>query len=163
MLLPKLEIDLLTCRRFTRTLNIPRRNIGTTEIDTHIRAQRTLQTADIRTIHNAITHPTQQAREIRATEICACLQLSQGIFIRAYGIQDDVLRCVGVDFLGEVGVDAEELVAVGAGFGLGFERLEQHLQPLERIGVLADPDEFDAAEAFGRVGGLAEAVDALEN
>jgi len=63
-------------------------------------------------------------------------------------------------------VDAEELrrtLRVGCGGGLGFEAGEQRLEPFEGGGVLADPDELDAAQPGGRVGPAAQVPDAFEN
>lgn len=60
-------------------------------------------------------------------------------------------------------MNAQELVAVRAAEGLGFERGEERLKPFEGGSVFADPDEFDTAETLGRVGAETEVVDGLEN
>jgi len=124
MLLPELEIDLLARRLLTRLLDIARRDIRAAEIHPDIRAQRALQAAHIAAIHDAVAHATQQPGEIGPPEIRAALQLRQRILVRADRVEDDVVRRVDVDALGEVGVDAQEVGAVGAGraHALGFER-----------------------------------------
>lgn len=120
MLLPELKVHLLARRHLASLPNIPRRRIRTTKVNTDIRPQRTLQPTHVRPIQDAITHSSKQFREIRASEISPRFQLSEWIFIRAYGIQHDVLSCVDVDFLGEVSVDAQELVVAGGTHGLRF-------------------------------------------
>lgn len=52
-------------------------------------------------------------------------------------------------------MDAQELWCVAgqrSGGRLGLEGGEQRLEPLERGGIIADPDELDAAETAGRAG-----------
>ena len=165
MLLPELEIDLLARRLLTRLLDIARRNTGAAEIHPDIRAQRALQAAHVAAIHDAVAHAAQQLGEIGPPEIRAALQLRQRILVRADRVEDDVVRRVDVDALGEVGVDAQEVGAVGAGLAhaLGFEQRQQALEPLERVGVLADPDELDAAQPLGRVRRPPQVPDVLED
>ena len=58
-------------------------------------------------------------------------------------------------------MDAQELGAVGQ--GLGFQAGEQGLEPFEGGSVLADPDEFYAAEPGRAVGPRAQVPDVLED
>jgi len=153
MLLPELKVDFLARRILTRLLDIPRRDIRPTKVHPDIRPQRALQPPNISPINNPIPHPAKQSREIRAPKIRTSLELGKRILVRTNAVQHNVLRGIGVHFLSQVGVDAEELVAVCAR-GLGFEGEKQIVDPFERVGVFADPDEFDAAETLGRVGAL---------
>lgn len=50
-------------------------------------------------------------------------------------------------------MDAQKLVAVAGAGGLGFERGEERLEPLEGRCIFADPDELYAAKALGWVWG----------
>lgn len=60
-------------------------------------------------------------------------------------------------------MNAEELIAIWSAHGLRFQRGEQRLEPFERAGVLAHPDEFDTAETLWRVRAQTQVVDGLEN
>lgn len=163
MLLPELEVHLLACRGLAGLPDRPRRRIGTTEVHTDVCSQRALQTAHVAAIQDAIAHATQQAREIGTTKVGTGLKLSEGILVGAYRVQHDVVRRVDIDLLGEVGVDAQELIAIAAAHGLRFQRGKQILEPFKRRGILADPDKLYTAEALGRIGRQAHMVDGFED
>jgi hypothetical protein len=163
MLLPELEVDLLALGLLTRIANIARRNTGSAEVHTDLGPERALQTVHVRAVQDAVAHATQQTREVGAAEVGARLEFGKRILVRADRVKNNVLRSVDVHFLRKVRMDAQELVAVGAAEGLRFERGEQRLEPLERRRVFADPDEFDAAEALGRVGAKTEVVNGFED
>lgn len=63
-------------------------------------------------------------------------------------------------------MDAQELCTAlvgGSGGGLGFEGGEEGLEPFERRGILADPDELDTAETTGRIRPGAQVPDVFED
>jgi hypothetical protein len=163
MLLPELEVDLLARRLLTRALDIASRNIGSAEVHSDFGAERAFQAVHVGTVKDAVAHTAQEALEVRAAKVCSRFEFGEGILVCANRVEDNVLRRVGIHFLRQVCVDAQELVAVAAAEGLRFERGEQRLEPFERRSVFADPDELDAAETLGRVGAQAEVVDGLEN
>lgn len=131
VLLPELEVHLLTCRFLTRLLDIPGRNVRPAEVHTDIRLQRALQPVHVRAVQQAVAHAAQQAGKVRTTEVGPGLELGEGILVGADRIEDNVLRGVGVHFLRQVGVDAQELVAIRRAAGLGFQRREEGLEPFE--------------------------------
>lgn len=140
----------------------------TTEINSDIRLHLALQPAQIGPVQNALAHALEQAAEIGPAKVRAALQLGQRVEDAADAVQHDVLRRVDVQLLREVGVDAQELVAVVAGLlrrllALGLKGREQDLEPLEGGRVLAHPDELDAAETRRRVGSVAHVPDVLED
>ena len=166
MFLPKLESDIFRTTSLGRRPNIPCRPTGSADVHTDIRPQRPLQSRHVRLIGQAIPHGAEQPLEIGPTEIRPRPELGERIDVGADGVEVDVGGGVRVEFLGEVGVDAEELGATDAvcgGGGLGFERGEQGLEPLEGAGVLGDPDELDAAQTLGRVRPAAQVPDVLED
>jgi hypothetical protein len=163
MLLPELEVDLLARRLFTRALDIASRNVGSAEVDSDLGPERALQAVHVGAVEDAVAHTAQETLEVWATKVRSRFEFGEGILVCADRVEHNVLRRVGVHFLRQVRVDAKELVAVCAAEGLGFERGEERLEPFERRGVFADPDEFDAAETLGRVGAQAEVVDGLED
>lgn len=120
VLLPELEVHLLTCRLLTRLLNVPGRNVRPAEVHTDICLQRALQPVHVRAVQQAVAHAAQQAGEVRTTEVGPGLELGEGILVGTDRVEDNVLRCVGVHFLRQVCVDAQELVAVRRAAGLGF-------------------------------------------
>ena len=89
----------------------------------------------IRPVENAIAHRTQQLVEIRTAKVGAAAQLGEWIALRTDGVEHDVLRSIGVDALGEIGVDLEEVapnpVYAWCAEGLRFEGREQRLEPFE--------------------------------
>jgi hypothetical protein len=168
MLLPKREVNIRRRNLLTRLLDPPSRLTRSTEVHTDIRPHRALQSTHIRAVHNTLTHPRQQAVEVGTPKVRASLQLGERIDVRADTVQHDVLRGIRVEALRKVGVDAQELGAGGTrnGSSLGglcLERGQQSLEPLKASGVLADPDELDAAQALGRVWAVAEMPDVLED
>ena len=167
MLLPELEAHIPRTNRLCRLPNIPRRAIRSTKVDAHLRLQVALQPTEIPARRDFIPHGGKQPLEVGSPEIGAGLELGEGIEGVADGVEGDVEGGVDVEFLGEVGVDAEEgfvcFFAVGVLGGLGFERGEQGLEPFEGGGVFANPDEFDALETFRGVGPGAEMPDVFED
>lgn len=166
MLLPKRKVHVPRTHPPRRLPNIPRRRIRPTEIHPHLRPDTRIQPANIRPTQNPIPHRAKQPLEIRPPEVRPAPQLRQRIHRRAHAVELNVLDRVLVEALREVRVDAEELrrtLRVGCGGGLGFEAGEQRLEPFEGGGVLADPDELDAAQPGGRVGPAAQVPDVFEN
>lgn len=167
MFLPEPKPHLPTRRLLGRPLDIPSSRIRPAEIHPDVRLQTALQPADIRPVHDTIPHGAEEATEIRAAEIRARAEFGQGILGGADAVEVDVGGGVEIHFLREVGVNAEEFGPRarmrGGGLGLVFQAAEQSLEPFEGGGVLADPDEFDAAEAAGRVGPRAQVPDVLED
>lgn len=168
MLLPKREVNIRRRSLLTRLLDPPRRLTRSAKVHPNIRPHRALQTIHVRAIHNTLTNPRQQAMKVRPPKVRARLQLSERIDVRANTIQHDVLRGIRIEALRQIRVNAQELGAGGARDasslkGLRLERGKQSLEPLEASGVLADPDELDAAQALGRVGAVAEMPDVLED
>lgn len=166
MLLPKRKIHIPRTHPPRRLPDIPRRRIRPTEIHPHLRPHTRVQAADIRPAQDAIAHRAEQALEVRAPEVRPAAQLRQRVDGRAHAVELDVLDRVRVEALRQVRVDAQELrraLRVGRGRGLGLEAGEQRLEPFEGGGVLADPDELDAAQARGRVGPGAQVPDVFED
>lgn len=156
VLLPKLKLDLLNRRLLARLFDISRRHIRPAEVHSYIRLASLIQARQVRLIQDPLPHRHKQTIEIGTSEIRSTRQLSQGILIRAYRVQNDVLCGVGIHLLRQIGVDPEELVGIGAtsthALALRFETLQESLEPFERRRVFADPDEFHTAQTFGWVG-----------
>lgn len=143
-------------------------NRGTTEVNTNGCLHASFQTAKIRSIKDTVTHSCEETTKVGSAELCSRLELSKGIHFSTHTVQNNVLGGVHVQALGEVGVDLEEL-NTGASrntscfIGLLFERGEQGLEPLKGTGILANPDELDTAKTSGRVGGVSEMPDVLQD
>jgi len=168
MLFPKPKPHIRHRRHLTRLLDIPSRHIRPAEINPHVRPQRALQAANIRLIENAIAHARKQPSKIRPAEIRAGFQFGERIVGGTDGVEDDVGGGVDVEALREIRVDAEEFDAGRAGGGsggggLGFEGGEEGLEPFERGGIFADPDELDSAQTTGWVRSAAEVPDVFED
>jgi len=163
MLLPELEVDFLARGHLTRLLDIPRRNVGSAEVYSDFCPERALEAVHVGAVQDAVAHTAEQALEVGTTKVGPRLEFGQRILVGTNRVEHNVLRSVGIHLLREVGVDAQELVAIGAAQGLRFERGEERLEPLERRCVFADPDEFDTAETLGGVGAETEVVDGLED
>jgi hypothetical protein len=78
----------------------------TTEVNTDVRLHITLQSAQVCTIQDTVPHATEQLVEIWTAEVCAGLQLGQGIYVCANAVEHDVLCGIEIKLLCEVGVDA---------------------------------------------------------
>ena len=137
MLLPEFEADVPRLDRLARPLDIPRGDIRSTEVDPDLGLQVPFQPAQIPPGRNLIPHGGEQALEVRASEVGAGFEFRQGVDGGADGVEGDVEGGVDVEFLGEVGVDAQELVVVffaavrGGLGGLRFEAGEEGLEPFE--------------------------------
>ena len=169
MLLPEAKAHVPVARLLARPADIPRGGVRPAEVDADIDALGGVQAGDVVAGAQAVAHAAEQGGELGAAEVGAALQLGEGVDGGADAVEVDVGLGVDVHALGEVGVDAQELGAVGEGVGgggglrLGLERGEQGLEPLEGGGVAADPDELDAAQAPGRVRPRAQVPDVLED
>jgi len=165
MLLPKRKLHIPRTHPLRRLPNLSRRRIRPTEIHAHLGPDRRIQPANIPAPEDPIPHRGKQPPEIRSSEVRPAAQLRQRIDRRAHAVELDVLDRVHVQALREVRVDAQEVGAAAArvGRGLRFEAGEQCLEPFEGGGVLADPDELDAAQARGRVRPAAEVPDVFED
>jgi hypothetical protein len=136
--LPEPELNKLIAARLARSVDLTRRSSGAAEIHTDrslsVRGNADIAHVHVALIHEAVTHRAKQTLEVRSTILGLGLQLSKRVEIVADGVKIDVRSGVLVDFLGEVGVDAQEFgPAVGTGclFGLGLERGEEGLEPFE--------------------------------
>lgn len=166
MLLPEPKLDPLPTARLASPLDIPRRSIGPAEINPHIRsdfllALPRLHIPHVIPVHDAIPQRGEQLLEIRASKVGPAAELGEGVALGADAVEHDVVGLVDVHALGEVGVDAEEVAVVGE--GLVLEGGEQGVEPLEGGGVLADPDELDAAQAARRVVRVPDLPDVLQD
>ena len=174
MLLPKLKLHVPTRNFLTSTADLLRRSVRPTEIHPYVSFFPPLlfrplleAPAKVRAIVDALSHRREQLHEIRSSKIRPRGQSGERIFPLAYGVEIDISRVIGVELLREISMDAKEF-RTGAGVrsrvqGLLFEAGKQHLEPLEGFGVLADPDEFNALEAHGRIRSCAEVEDVLED
>lgn len=133
MLLPELELNLARRHVVACLPDVPRRLAGTAEVHTDTRLDARLQTGHVSPVQDAVTHAREQLLEVGATEVGPAAQLGERVLVCADGVEDDVLRSGRVQALGEVGVDAQEVVAVAATLlqGLRLEGGEQCLEPLE--------------------------------
>lgn len=124
MLLPELEVDLLAGGLLASLLDVSGSDAGTAEIDADVGLETALEAVDVSAVDDSVAQGTEELAEVRAAKVGAALELGEGIFIGADGVEDDVVCGVDVDLLGEVGVDAQELVAVVGGSAeiLGLER-----------------------------------------
>lgn len=86
----------------------------TTEVNTDVRPHVTFESVQVRPIQDSFPHTGEQPSEIRTAEVGACLEFGKGVNIRANTVQDNVLRGIEIEFLGEVGVDSQKLAAVVA-------------------------------------------------
>lgn len=146
MFLPKLELDLMGRHLLCSPLDISSCGIWPTEVDTHLCGDIALQPREIRLIQKPIPHGHEETLEVRATKVGAAPEFRERVDVRANGVEVDVGGGVLVETLGEVGMDAKELLPTsGRGGGLLLERREQCLEPLEGMSILADPDELDSA------------------
>lgn len=95
------------------------------------------------------------------------MEFCKRIELGSNAVQDDILSGVGIEFLGEVGVNLQEFASTVVStllvHGLELKRREQVLEPLKRGNVLADPDKFDTLEAQWWVGALPCLPDVLED
>lgn len=140
----------------------------TTEVNTDCRPCTALQAVQVCPVQDTVPHTSEQFREVGTTEVCAGLELGQRVAIGSHGVQHDVVGRVDVELLGQVGVDLQELNTRAAGHasslgGLLLERGQQSLEPLERGGILANPEELDTAKTGWWVGTVAQVPNVLEN
>ena len=166
MLLPELKLDILRRRPYSRLTDLPSRHIRPTEIHSDLRVARILQAGHIRLVNEAVTHGREKPLEIRPPEIRLTSQLRERVEDLPHGVQVDIRGSVIVETLREIRVDAQELCTAlvgGSGGGLGFEGGEEGLEPFERRGILADPDELDTAETTGRIRPGAQVPDVFED
>ena len=168
MLLPESKVDVPRARRPRGAPDAPGGDVGAAEVDADVGPQVPAQAAHVAPVQDAVPHGAEQPLEVGPPEVGPRPQLGQGVLVGAGGVEHDVGLGVGVHLLGQVGVDAQELGALGLALGGGLGRLllergEQGLEPLEGAGVLCDPDELDAAQARGRVRAGAHVPDVLED
>ena len=148
MLLPKLELDLRNGSLPASPLDVPSRHARPAKVNPDLGLQAAFHPGNVTLIEDAVAHGRQQPREMRPPKVGPGLELGEGILVGADRVEHDVVGGVHVDLLGEVGVDPQKVLAASAGpaQALGLEARQQRLEPLERGGVLADPDELDATE-----------------
>lgn len=71
MLLPELEVDLLARSLLTRLLDVPRRNVGSAEVDSDLGPKRALEAVHVGAVQDAVAHTAQQALEVGAAKVCS--------------------------------------------------------------------------------------------
>ena len=59
-------------------------------------------------VHETVSHGAKQTFEVRPTILGFGLELSKGVEVVAYSVQVDIGGSIRVDFLREVGMDAQE-------------------------------------------------------
>lgn len=168
MFLPEREVDLASGRLLGSSLDIACCSIGSTEVDTNVGLDSTLQTVQVGAVGDTISHALEEASEVGTSKVSSGLEFGERINIGTNTVQHDVVGSVVVELLGEVGVDLQELVTiatrkVGGFLRLSLERREEDLEPFEGGGVFANPDEFDTSETGWWVGTIAHVPDVLEN
>ncbi len=82
-----------------------------TEVNSDCRAHAPLKAIQVGPVENALLHRSKQPLEVGATKVGAGLQLGKRIHLGTDAVEDDVLCCVHVEFLGQVRVDLQELDA----------------------------------------------------
>lgn len=149
----------------TRVLTSCRR---TAEVDTNGCPVCTLQAIQVCPVQDTVPHPQEELVKVRPAKVRARLQLSERVDFGTNGVENNVVGCVNVQLLGQVGVDLQELHAGAAGQACRLDTLlleggEQGLEPLEGARVLAHPDELDTAKTTGRIGAVAQMPYVLED
>lgn len=166
MLLPKPEPDVPRIRLSDRQPDIPRGVVRAAKVDANVRFL-AFQAIHVAPVCDAVPHGAEQPFEVRSPEIGPAVQGRQRVELRAHAVEVDVCGRVDVQALGEVRVYAQEL-GTGAGasgcvHGLGFEGGKEGLEPFERAGVFADPDELHSSETAWRIRAGAEMPYVLED
>lgn len=141
---------------------------GTAKVDTDGSPQATLQTAEVGAIEDTVAHGGEELAKVGAAKVGTGLEFCQGIDLSTNAVQDDVLCGIHVELLCQIGVNFQELHSAGTRnasslAGLLLERREKGLEPLKRVGVLADPDELNATKPSRRVRAISQVPDVLEN
>ena len=123
MLLPKLKLHFLRRRTRGSFTDLSSRRVGPAKVHSNLGSQGSMQPRHVRLIMQTISHSRKQAGKIRAAKVGATAQLRQRVNILAHRVEVDVGGRVGIQTLGEVRVDAQELGAALAGScrrGLGL-------------------------------------------
>lgn len=165
VLLPELELHILARRRMGSLANLARRRIRPAEVHPDLGLE-PMQARHIRLVLETVAHSREEAAPIGPSEVRAALQLRQRIKVLPDGVEVDIRGGIVIQPLREIRVDPQELRAALAGRRrrrLRLQRRQQRLEPLERGGVLADPDELDTAQPARRVGPRAQVPDVLED
>jgi hypothetical protein len=166
VLLPKLKLDLTHSSLLARLLDISRRHVRPAKVHSHLTLTASIQPRQIILIKNTLSHPHQQPIEIRPTKIRPRRQLRQRILISPHGIENNILRRIGVNPLRKIRVNPQKLLLRSRARHaqtLRFKRRQQSLEPFERRRVFADPDELDSAQTPWRVRRQAHVPDILKN
>ncbi len=124
MFFPKPKPNILSGYLSRRTSNISRRIVRPAEIDPDIRLQAALQSSDVRPVQDPPAEGFKEPLEVRPAEIGPAAEFRQRVQHAADAVEVDVRRRVHVEFLRQVGVDAEEFGSAagpGGGGGLRFE------------------------------------------
>lgn len=146
MFLPEFEPDVPGGCPLGRFTNLPGCRIRAAKVHSDLRRHGRMETRHVCLVMQPVSHCREEPIEVRPAEVCATAELSERVDLLTDGVEVDVGGSVLVEPLREVGVDAQELgtaLAGGGAGGLGLERGQKGLEPLEGGGVFADPDELD--------------------
>lgn len=108
MLFPELELHLIHGSFFASFLDISRGNVGTAEVHADVRLHGPRQAGKIALVQYAFSHCYEQAIEVGTSEVSPAAQFRERVFVGSNRVQDDILCCVHIHSLREIGMDAQK-------------------------------------------------------